>query len=154
VTRPTDGDDGSPTRAGSRCRQGQPGSCSGRILIVAPLGAESDWVVPDRAPKAFVVYYTVMHPRKVDVSADSPAPQVDVQALAAETAAFLEQVSVGEGIGAKLSRVLLGFLEAEVVPQATRAADQGIDPTPLFAVVRGVLRLYADALEHPDGAGH
>jgi hypothetical protein len=45
-------------------------------------------------------------------------------------------------------------LEAEVVPQATRAADQGIDPTPLFAVVRRVLRLYADALEHPDGAGH
>jgi hypothetical protein len=123
-------------------------------LIVAPLGAASDWVAPDRAPKALVVYYTVMHPRKVDVSADSPAPQVDVRALAAEAAEFLEQVPVGEGIGAKLSRVLLGFLEAEVVPQATRAADQGIDPTPLFAVVRGVLRLYADALEHPDVAGH
>jgi hypothetical protein len=123
-------------------------------LDVAPLGAESDRVVPDRAPEALVVYYTVMHPRKVDVSADSPAPQVDVQALAAEAAAFLEQVPVGEGIGAKLSRLLLGFLEAEVVPQATRAADQGIDPTPLFAVVREVLRLYADALEHPDVAGH
>jgi hypothetical protein len=101
-----------------------------------------------------VAYYTVVHPGGVDVSADSPAPQVDVQALAAETAAFLEQVPVGEGIGAKLSRLLLDFLEAEVVPQATRAADQGIDPTPLFAVVRGVLRLYADALEHPDVAGH
>ena len=118
------------------------------------LGAESDWVVPDRAPKALVVYYTVMDPRGVDVSADSPAPQVDVQALAAEAAAFLEQVPVGEGIGAKLSRLLLGFFEAEVVPQATRAADQGIDPTPLLAVVGGVLRLFADALEHPDGAGH
>jgi hypothetical protein len=79
---------------------------------------------------------------------------VDVEALAADTAAFLERVPVGEGIGAKLSRLLLGFLEAEVVPQATRAADQGIDPTPLFAVVTGVLRLYADVLEHPDVAGH
>lgn len=88
------------------------------------------------------------------MSADSRVPQVDLQALAAETAAFLEQVPVGEGIGAKLSRLLLGFLEAEVVPQATRAADQGIDPTPLFALVREVLRLYADALEHPDLAGH
>jgi hypothetical protein len=46
-----------------------------------------------------------------------------------------------------------GFLEAEVVPQATRAADQGIDPTPLFDVVAGVLRLYADALERPETAG-
>jgi hypothetical protein len=100
-----------------------------------------------------VVYYAGMHPRKVDVSADSPAPQVDVEALAAEVAAFLEQVPVGEGLGAKLSRLLLAFLEAEVVPQATRAADQGIDPTPLFSVVTGVLRLYTDALEHPDVAG-
>jgi hypothetical protein len=45
----------------------------------------------------------------------------------------------------------LGFLETEVVPQARRAAELGIDPTPLFAVVTGVLRLYADALECPDG---
>jgi hypothetical protein len=54
----------------------------------------------------------------------------------------------------KLSRLLLGFLETEVLPQATRAADQGIDPTPLLSVVSGVLRLYADALEHPEVAGH
>jgi hypothetical protein len=86
--------------------------------------------------------------------ADNPVPQANLQALAAEAAAFLEQVPVAEGSAAKLSRLLLNFLETEVLPQATRAADQGIDPTPLFAVVSGVLRLYADALEHPDAAGH
>jgi hypothetical protein len=90
----------------------------------------------------------------VDVIADDPVPQVDLQALAAEAAAFVEQVPVAEGSAAKLSRLLLSFLETEVLPQATRAADQGIDPTPLFDVVTGVLRLYADALEHPEVAGH
>ena len=86
------------------------------------------------------------------MTADNPAPRVDIEALALEAAAFLERVPAGEGIGAKLSRLLLGFLQAEVVPQATRAADQGIDPAPLFAVTAGVLRLYADALEPPDAA--
>jgi hypothetical protein len=85
--------------------------------------------------------------------ADNPIPQVDLEALAAEAAVFLEQVPVGEGSAAKLSRLLLGFLEVEVLPQAARAADQGIDPTPLFAVVTGVLRLYADALEDSGLAG-
>jgi hypothetical protein len=41
-----------------------------------------------------------------------------------------------------------------VLPQATRAADQGIDPTPLFDAVTGVLRLYADALERSDVTGN
>lgn len=86
--------------------------------------------------------------------ADNPVPQVDLQALAAEAAVFLEQVPVGEGSTAKLSRLLLRFLETEVLPQADRAAGQGIDPTPLFTVVAGVLRLYADALDHPEIAGH
>lgn len=86
--------------------------------------------------------------------ADNPAPQVDMEALAAQAAAYLEQVPVGEGIAAKLSRLLLGFLETEVLPQATRAAEQGIDPTPLFAAVTGVLRLYADALQDPEIGGH
>jgi hypothetical protein len=90
----------------------------------------------------------------VDVIADNPVPRVDLEVLAAEAAAFLEQVPVGEGSAAKLSRLLLRFLETEVLPQATRAADQGIDPTPLFTVVTAVLRLYADALEHPEVAGH
>ena len=85
--------------------------------------------------------------------ADNPVPQVDVEALAAEAAAYLEQLPVGEGSAAKLSRLLLGFLETDVLPQAARAADQGIDPTPLLDVVAGVLRLYADALEHPELTG-
>src|SRR5215216_4933724 len=41
-------------------------------------------------------------------------------------------------------------LEAEVLPQAERAADLGLDPTPFLAVVSDVLRLYAVALERPD----
>ena len=77
---------------------------------------------------------------------------MDVEALAAEIAGFLEQVSVGEGMGFKLNRLLFGFLESEVLPQASRAAEQGLDPTPLFAIVTHVLRRYADALESPDAA--
>jgi hypothetical protein len=59
----------------------------------------------------------------------------------------------GQGVGRKLNRLLHGFLEGEVLPQAERAADLGLDPTPLLAVVSDVLRLYADALERPDAAG-
>ena len=58
-------------------------------------------------------------------------------------------MSVAEGIGAKLNRQLLGFLKAEVLPQANRAAELGVDPTPLFAMVVWVLRTYADTLERP-----
>jgi len=47
------------------------------------------------------------------------------------------------------SRLLLGFLEAEVLPQAMRAVELGIDPTPLLDVVATVLRMYADGLERP-----
>jgi hypothetical protein len=60
----------------------------------------------------------------------------------------LEQVPVGELVGAKLSRLVGGCLHSDVLPQARRAADLGIDPTPLLAVTAEVLRLYADAL-HP-----
>jgi hypothetical protein len=67
---------------------------------------------------------------------------------------FLEQVPVGEGIGIKLSNVLLGFLQTEVLPEARRESDHGVDPTPLFALVTNVLRHYADALERPEGSGH
>jgi hypothetical protein len=88
------------------------------------------------------------------VTANSPVPQVDIDALAAEAATFLEQRPAGEGIGIKLSQLLLGFLQTEVLPQARRAADQGLDPTPLFAVVTDILRLYTDALQRPEGAGH
>jgi hypothetical protein len=79
--------------------------------------------------------------------------KLDVEILAAEVAEaldeFLDHMSVAEGIGAKLNRQLLGFLKAEVLPQANRAAEMGIDPTPLFDMVICVLRTYADALERP-----
>jgi hypothetical protein len=80
-------------------------------------------------------------------------PRLDAELLAAEVAErldeFLDHMSVAEGIGARLNRQLLGFLKAEVLPQANRAAEMGVDPTPLFAMVVRVLRTYADALERP-----
>jgi hypothetical protein len=85
-----------------------------------------------------------------------PGPRLDAEPLAAEVAEsldeFLDHMSVAEGIGAKLNRQLLGFLKAEVLPQANRAAEMGVDPTPLFAVVVRVLRTYADALQRPPSA--
>ena len=87
------------------------------------------------------------------MTADNPVPQVDLEALAADVTRFLNQVPVGEGIGMKLSNVLLGFLQTEVLPEARRQSDQGVDPTPLFALVTGVLRQYANAIERPEGAG-
>lgn len=88
------------------------------------------------------------------MTADNPVPQVDTDALAAQAATVLEQLPAGEGIGVKLNQLLLGFLQTEVLPQARRAADQGLDPTPLFAAVTDILRLYTDALRRPEGAGH
>jgi hypothetical protein len=84
-----------------------------------------------------------------------PAPELDSEAVAAVITEFLDrftddQLEVAEEAGIKLNRLLLGFLEAEVLPQAMRAAELGVDPTPIFAVVTGVLRIYADALERPD----
>jgi hypothetical protein len=43
-------------------------------------------------------------------------------------------------------------LETEILPQATRAAELGIDPMPWLTIVAAVFRLYADALERPNGA--
>jgi hypothetical protein len=87
------------------------------------------------------------------MSADDPAGHLNLEALYDEVTGFLDQVSVAEGIAAKLSRLLVGFLQSEVLPQACRAAELGIDPTPQFAVVADVLRRYADALQRPEGAG-
>jgi hypothetical protein len=75
------------------------------------------------------------------------APVPDMEVLAAEVANLLENAPVAEVLGAKLSRLLHGFLQGDVLPQAERAADLGLDPTPLLAVVSDVLRLYVDALE-------
>ena len=80
-------------------------------------------------------------------------PRLDPEILAAEVVEdldeFLDQMSMAEGIGAKLNRQLLEFVKAEVLPQANRIAELGVDPTPLFGVVVRVLRAYADALERP-----
>jgi hypothetical protein len=78
-------------------------------------------------------------------------PELEAELLAAEVVEglddFLDHMSLAEGIGAKLNRQLLGFLRAEVLPQANQAAEMGVDPTPMFAMVVRVLRTYADALE-------
>jgi hypothetical protein len=84
----------------------------------------------------------------------NPAPELDSDALAAAISVSLgrvthDQMQVAE-VGVKLIRLLLGFLEAEILPQAMRAAELGVDPTPVLAVVTGVLRIYADAVERPD----
>jgi hypothetical protein len=84
------------------------------------------------------------------VTADGRPPQLDVGALDDDVAAFLEQDPGADGIGHRLSQLLLGFLATEVVPRANRLAELGIDPTPLFATTSGILRLYADTLQHPD----
>jgi putative methionine-R-sulfoxide reductase with GAF domain len=76
-------------------------------------------------------------------------PKLDMGALDGEVAAFLELAPGADGVGHKLSQLLLGFLTTEVVPLAERLAELGIDPTPLFAGTTGILRLYADTLEHP-----
>jgi ANTAR domain len=83
-------------------------------------------------------------------AADGRAPELDMGALDGEVAAFLEQKPGTDGVGHKLSQLLLGFLTTEVVPLANRLAELGIDPTPLFATTSGILRLYADTLERPD----
>jgi hypothetical protein len=76
-------------------------------------------------------------------------PPLDMKALSAEVASLLDRAPVAETTGAKLSRLLDGFLRGDVLTQAERAAGLGIDPTPLLAVVSDILRLYADALERP-----
>jgi GAF domain-containing protein len=83
-------------------------------------------------------------------TADDQVPRLDMEALDGDVAAFMEQQPAADGIGHKLSQLLLGFLATEVVPLANRLAELGIDPTPLFATTSGILRLYADTLEHPD----
>jgi GAF domain len=78
------------------------------------------------------------------------APELDMGALDGDVAAVLEQKPGADGMGHRLSQLLLGFLATEVVPLAERLAELGIDPTPLFATASGILRLYADTLERPD----
>jgi GAF domain-containing protein len=76
--------------------------------------------------------------------------ELDMGTLDGDVAAVLEQAPGTDGMGHKLSQLLLGFLATEVVPLAERLAELGIDPTPLFTTASGILRLYADTLERPD----
>ena len=88
-------------------------------------------------------------PRDADGDWDG-APRLDVATLDAEVVAFLEREPGADGgIGHRLSLLLLGFLGTEVVPLADRLAGLGVDPAPLLASTRAVLRLYADTLERP-----
>ncbi|HEX5877012.1 MAG TPA: GAF and ANTAR domain-containing protein [Actinomycetota bacterium] len=89
-------------------------------------------------------------PRGPAEPAERGAHQLDLGALDGEAAAFLEQRPGADGVGHKLSQLLLGFLTTEVGPLANRLAELGMDPTPLFATTSGILRLYADTLEHPN----
>ena len=76
--------------------------------------------------------------------------EADLAAVDTEITAWLDQVSAAEGIGTTLNRLLFDFFEVEVFPQAMRAAELGIDPTPWLDVIANVLRRYADKLERPD----
>lgn len=88
-------------------------------------------------------------PRDADGDWDG-APRLDMATLDAEVVAFLEREPGADGgIGHRLSLLLLGFLGTEVVPLADRLAGLGVDPAPLLASTRDILRLYADTLERP-----
>ncbi|HJW36013.1 MAG TPA: GAF and ANTAR domain-containing protein [Actinomycetes bacterium] len=106
--------------------------------------------LPDQAGDAVADLALPNGPVEPAGTADSRTPQLDMGALDAQVAAFLEQQPGADGFGHKLSQLLLGFLAAEVVPLSNRLAELGIDPTPLFAATSGILRLYADTLEHPN----
>jgi signal transduction protein with GAF and PtsI domain len=78
------------------------------------------------------------------------APQPDMATLDTEVLAFLERRPGADGgIGHRLSLLLLGFLGTEVVPLADQLAGLGVDPAPLLASTRDILRMYADTLERP-----
>ena len=66
-------------------------------------------------------------------TADGRVPEPDLGALDDDIAALLEWTPGADGMGHKLSQLLLGYLATEVVPLAERLAELGIDPTPLFA---------------------
>jgi hypothetical protein len=82
-------------------------------------------------------------------TADGRVPELDMGALDGDVA-ILGGAPGADGMGRKLSQLLLGFLATEVVPLTERLAELGIDPTPLFPTASGILRLYADTLERPN----
>jgi signal transduction protein with GAF and PtsI domain len=89
-------------------------------------------------------------PARVAAGNGDRAPWLDMATLDAEVLAFLERKPGADGgIGHRLSLLLLGFLGTEVVPLADQLAGLGVDPAPLLASTRDILRLYADTLERP-----
>jgi hypothetical protein len=89
------------------------------------------------------------------MSTGDSAPELGSEALVGRITEFLgqftdDQLEMAGEVGLKLDRLLHEFLEAEILPRAMQAAEAGIDPTPIIAVARGVLRIFADALERPD----
>jgi hypothetical protein len=106
--------------------------------------------LPDQTGAAVVGLALPNGPVEPAGTGDGQVPRRDIGALDGEAAAFLEQEPGADGIGHKLSQLLLRFLTAEVVPLANRLAGLGIDPTPLFATASGILRLYADSMERPN----
>jgi GAF domain-containing protein len=128
---------------------------SGRLATQLQVALEARNVV-DRARIALRKLERLDHQqafidlRRAARSSNGQAPRLNMGALDGDVAAFLEWAPGADGIGHKLSQVLLGFLATEVVPLAERLVELGIDPTPLFATTSGILRLYADTLERPD----
>ena len=68
-----------------------------------------------------------------------PAGTHDCWPVESRVGVFLEHAPGTDGVGRKLSQLLLGFLATEVVPLAERLAGLGIDPTPLFATTSGCM---------------
>ena len=62
-------------------------------------------------------------------------------------ARFLDDVPVAETTWSQAEPPAARLPETEVLPQAERAADLGLDLAPLLEVVADVLRLYAVTLE-------
>ena len=62
------------------------------------------------------------------MSQATPAPDLDLEVLAAEVADFVGNAPAAELIGAKLSRLLHAFLQGDLLPQVQRAAGLGLDP--------------------------
>jgi hypothetical protein len=83
-----------------------------------------------------------------------PARELDVHGLAAELEAFLSTPRADDWIGRRLCSLLVGFIEEELVPAATRVAEMGIDPTPIMETAAGVLRVVADSLGPPEAEEH
>jgi putative methionine-R-sulfoxide reductase with GAF domain len=105
---------------------------------------------PDQAGDAVADLALPNGPVEPAGTADGRPPQLDMGSLDGDVAALLERTPGADGIGHRLSQLLLGFLATDVVPLAERLAELGIDPTPLLATTSGILRLYADTLDHPD----